>query len=208
MTTANYIICPWCGTYYQIFQPNCRNCGGPIHPSEIEPEEGEGFVMPPPPPRQVPDSYFWKLLFNDSWGIIAFIFAFLGAIFSFLGVVLTIAVVTMFVGLPFLGLGVLFLSIGVIGLIMRGQEIKNIVLVLQVGLPVRGEITNLEENLTISVNNRHPWKISYQFMLDGRLLESEKSTLNKPSPTHQPGRTVCVLYLQDKPEINTIYPHP
>lgn len=208
MTIPGFTICPWCGTYYQIFQPNCRNCGGPILPSEIEPEEGEGFAMPPPPPRPVPDSYFWKLLFNDSWGIIAFIFAILGACFSFLGVVLTVAVVTAFVGLPFLGLGLLFLSTGVIGLIMRGQEMKNIVLVLQHGLPLRGEITGIEENQMVSVNNRHPWKISYQFMLDGRMFEGEKSTLNIPSPTHQPGRTVCVLFLKDKPEINTIYPHP
>jgi len=190
------------------FQSNCRNCGGPLRLLENESEECEAFIMPPPPPRPVPNSYFWKLLFIDSWGITALIFAIMGAVFTFLGIGLTVAIVTMFVGLPFLGIGLLFLSIGGVGLIIRGQEIKNIVLVLQNGHPLPGKITGIEENQMVSINNRHPWKISYQFTLDGRVFEGTKTTLNVPGSYHQPGRKVCVLYLQNKPEINTIYPHP
>lgn len=208
MTQIQAIICPWCGTYYQVFQSNCSNCGGPIQPLEAVLDQVDSYITPPPAPRPVPNSYFWKLLLNDGWGIGLLVFLFLGIIFSFLGVILTLAVVTMFVGLPFLGIGLIFFFIGLIGLILRGQEMHNIVVVLQQGLPVRGEILNVEENVMVTVNNRHPWKISYRFILNGAQCQGELTTINLPSEHHQPGKPVCVLYLPGKPEINTIYPHP
>ncbi len=30
------VICPWCGTNYPAFQPNCDKCGGPLQLADEE----------------------------------------------------------------------------------------------------------------------------------------------------------------------------
>jgi hypothetical protein len=208
MILDEYIVCPWCGTHYQSFQSNCKNCGGPILPHHMDLDSEDAYILPPPAPRPVPDSYALKLLLTDGWGVTLIIFLFLGAVFSFLGVSLTIAVVTMFVGLPFLGIGLVFFLVGLVGLLQRGQIMQNTVRVLQHGIPVRGEILDVEENTMVTVNNRHPWKITYQFSHNDNWLQGEISTLNPPGMNLQPEKPVCVLYLPDQPGLNTLYPHP
>ena len=108
------ITCPWCGTNYAVFQPNCTNCGGPLPTPRENPPAGAGTVqpeepllMPPPAPRPFSNSYTWKLLMSDGWAIAAFVFILLGGIFTVTGIGLTVAIITAFVGIPFAGLGLL-----------------------------------------------------------------------------------------------------
>ena len=105
------ITCPWCGTNYAAFQSNCDRCGGPLPlPADPAASRAEGAPpTPPPAPRQVADSYAWRLLVSDGWGVVGFIFTLLGAIFTLVGGGLTLGVITAFVGLPFLLLGLVFL---------------------------------------------------------------------------------------------------
>ena len=204
------ITCPWCGTTYATFRSNCENCGGtmPAPEDTISPTSETGVPMPPPAPRPIANNYAWRLLLTDAWGIAAVIFGFLGAIFAVLGVALTIAIVTAFVGIPFAVLGFLFLGAGIAIGVWRYREVQKTVEVLRAGTAVEGQIVQVEENLYVRVNRRHPWVIRYTFHADGQAYEGQVSTLNTPGAHLQPGQRVCVLYLPQFPRLNTLYPRP
>lgn len=209
------ITCPWCGTSYAAFQSNCDRCGGPLPPpaaaGSAEPaisQEAGGVPTPPPPPRPVSERYAWRLLMSEGWGVVSFVFVLLGAIFALLGAALTAAIVTAFVGLPFLVLGLAFLAGG--GAIMnsRFQAARQVVAVLRTGQPATGQISRVEENLNVRVNNQHPWTITYAFRVQDHDYQGSVNTLNPPGPDLQPGRAACVLYLPGAPQHNSLYPHP
>jgi hypothetical protein len=207
------ITCPWCGTNYQTFQSNCDKCGGPMGlPSEPGAPAStagvEGLPAPPPPPRPVADSYAWRLIWSEGWGVVGFIFALLGAIFTVVGVALTLGVVTAFVGLPFVVLGLIFLFGGGVLLSARYQEAKRTVGVLRIGDSAVGQIARVEENQAVRVNNQHPWTITYQFRVQNLPYAGRVTTLNVPGANLQPGKTACVLYLPQAPQYNSLYPHP
>ena len=209
------ITCPWCGTNFETFQPNCQNCGGPMPaPAESETQRTEislpqgSPIMPPPPPRPIADRYVWKLLLSDDWAIAALVFLLLGVIFTSVGVPLTLGIITAFIGIPFALLGLLFLAGGIAVAVWRYQEAQKVVGVLRVGEAVEGQITQVEENFHVQVNGRNPWVIRYEFAHDGNKYEGEVGTLNSPGPALQPGRKAYVLYLPQEPERNVIYPHP
>jgi hypothetical protein len=202
--------CPWCGTNYTTFQSNCENCGGTLplpdaDPSTVLEEEPQ---IPPPPPRSLPRNYILRLLFTDGWAVMAVVFTLIGVIFGMIGVVMTITIIAAFVGLPFAGIGALFLMIGVPIFAQRYHEAQNTVHVLQSGAPALGQIIEVYQNYNIKVNGRYPWSILYQFELHGQIYEGKVSTLSQPDLSQQPGKSIYVLYMQDNPEQNSIYPHP
>jgi hypothetical protein len=208
------IICPWCGTNYADFRPNCKNCGGPIRlpepPREVStPLEAEEFlVAPPPAPRPIADSYVWKLMGGDGSSILGFIFALIGGIFFIVGSGLTLGIVTAFVGIPFTLLGLVLGAGGAALLRTRYGEMQKLVNVLRHGQPTRGQIVSAEANYNVEVNGRNPWSIAYRFHLNERDYTGKVSTLNAPGPQLQPGRAATILYLPELPELNALYPHP
>jgi hypothetical protein len=216
------ITCPWCGTNYLNFQSNCDKCGGPMAlpsaagtsatgtsaPGTSSASGAGSLPTPPPPPRPFADSYAWRLIWSDGWGVVGFIFALLGAIFSVLGLLLTLGVITAFVGLPFLALGLVFLFGGGALLASRYQAARRTVGVLRMGDSTVGQIARVEENLAVRVNNQHPWIITYQFRVQNLPYEGRVTTLNAPGADLQPGQAASVLYLPQSPQYNSLYPHP
>jgi membrane protein implicated in regulation of membrane protease activity len=210
---SSMITCPWCGTHYQEFQPNCDNCGGslplpappePVEPAELAPE----MAAPPPPPRAVPPQVLWRILLIDGWAISGLVFAILGLTFGVTGAALTLTLVAAFVGIPFAGMGLLFLSAGVGLLIWRYQEAHKVVDVLQRGVAVVGEVVRVSQNFQVQVNGRYPWTIEYRYQASGRLFQGKVTTLSQPDLSQQPGRPAYVLHLPDAPGESTLYPSP
>jgi membrane protein implicated in regulation of membrane protease activity len=204
------ITCPWCGTNYEVFQSNCGNCGGSLpRPAEGPAEpSAEGLVAPPPPPRDVPDNHIWRLFLTDGWVVAAGVFFLLGFIFAIVGIALTVSLVAAFVGLPFVCLGMLFLALGLPVLVWRYSNAQRIVDVLREGEPVLGRIVHVRENVHVQVNGRYPWTIVYRFTVGGQEREGKVTTLSRPGLEQRPGRPAYVLYMQDDPEQNVIYPSP
>ena len=204
------IACPWCGTNYRVFQPNCTNCGGPILETrtQVETSPGESIPMPPEPPRQIGNEFAWKLMVSDGWSVAAFVFGLIGGIFAVIGIPLTIAIVTAFVGLPFALLGLGFLGVGGGILVWRYKETQKVVDCLRRGEAVRGEVLAAEENYNVTINNRHPWSLTYEFIINNQIYDGKLSTLNPPGPKLQQGKAVCILYLPENPAVNTIFPRP
>src|SRR5258706_12185117 len=98
------IICPWCGTHYAAFQPNCQNCGGALQPGHADAStlfEQENLPFPPPPPRAISSGYVWKLFLSDGFALATGVFTLLGGIFSLDGIALTIRIIPDFVVIPF-----------------------------------------------------------------------------------------------------------
>ncbi len=205
------VTCPWCGTSYLNFQPNCQNCGGPL-PAPDNPigsaTADEQPPVPPAAPRPISQKYALRLLVSDGGAIASFVFVLLGFIFFVVGAGLTLGVITAFVGVPFVLLGLLFLGVGGAVLLWRYQTASKIVAVLKQGEATRGEVVDLRENYSVTVNGRHPWVIQYRFQTNGQSHDGKVTTLNQPGPQLQSGKAVCVLYLPAAPQWNSIYPHP
>ncbi len=208
------ISCPYCGTHFQTFQPNCKNCGGPL--PEIVPDPFQAVedllapppLVPPPPPRSISNAYTWKLLMIDGWSIGAFILVLTGGIMLVTGIGLIFGIVTAIVGIPlaFIG-GAMFVGGLALG-IWRYQEIQKIVNVLRFGESAPGQITNVQENTTVAINDRHPWTIEYDFVVGDRLFSGKVTTLTPPGLHLQTGRNVYVLYLPSNPALSSLFPHP
>ncbi len=211
------VTCPWCGTHYAAFQPNCQNCGGPLDEPAfaarqkrpgLTAEDREPLAWPPPPPRPIGSRYAWRLLAADGAAIAAGVFGLVGAIFAVVGGALTLGGVTAFVGLPFLLLGLVFLAAaGSVGA-WRWQEAQKVVEVLRDGQAVEGQISQVEQNLYVQVNGRSPWVIRYRFTVQGQEYSGQVSTLNPPGAALQAGQRACALYLPKNPQQNTLYPRP
>ena len=209
-TEFDMITCPWCGTHYTSFQPNCDNCGGSIPlPSEIAPAPPDAIPpSPPPPPRNVPRQVLWRILFSDGWAITGLVFLVLGLVFGVVGISLTISVIAAFVGLPFVGLGVVFLGAGLPILVWRYQLAHRTVAVLARGVATVGEIVSVRQNYHVRVNGRYPWTVTYRHEVGGRQYGGSVTTLSRPDPNQQPGRAAYVLHMRDDPDWHTIYPSP
>jgi len=158
------VTCPWCGTNYQSFQPNCTNCGGPLPANE---EKGLGLIVPPPAPRPISQTYLWRLLFSDGWGISAFVLGILGGVFTLVGGGLSSNSITAFVGIPFAVGGLPVLVAGIWIFIRRYQEMQRIVSVLREGQAALGQITDVEANYSVEINGQTPWNIRYKFKVIG-----------------------------------------
>jgi hypothetical protein len=163
--------------------------------------------MPPSPPREISDSYRWKLLFGDAWVIGAGIFALIGGIFAVVGFGLTVGIITAFVGIPFLGMGLMFLGGGGYVLYWRYQEALKAVNILRNGQAVIGQITSAQINYSVQVNGRNPLTIGYQFQVSGKDYRNTVTTLNHLNLRFEPSKPVCVLYLPNAPEYSSLYPH-
>jgi len=204
------LTCPWCGTNYTSFQPNCDNCGGslPLPPEMAPSPPAKSLVSPPPPPRHVPRQALWHIMFSDGWAISASIFSLLGLVFVVVGVPLTVSLVAALVGLPFLGLGLVFLAGGIAILVWRYQTAQETVEVLREGEAVVGEIVSVIQNYQVRVNGRYPWTVKYDYEVDGRLYGGKVTTLSRPDLSQEPGTPAYVLFMPDDPGQSTIYPSP
>jgi hypothetical protein len=168
----------------------------------------EETTAPPPAPRPISGKYAWRLLFTDSWGIVALIFGLLGVIFSFVGAGLTFVIVTAFVGIPFLLIGLIFLVVALAVGTWRYDHARQVVNVLRIGESTQGQIIDAQRDYSVRVNRQHPWVIRYRFQVNGQNYEGNVRTLNPVGARLQTGRMVWILYLPNAPQWNSIYPHP
>jgi hypothetical protein len=201
------ITCPWCGTHYREFQTNCKNCGGTLPAQVSQPDSAAQLAPPPPAPRSISDLYVFKVLATDPAAIVALVFSIIGGVFTPVGMGTSFSGENLPLGLIFMGLGMTFLAVGGSFGVWSYKKARIVVNVLRSGEVALGEVTELSQDYNVRINGRYPWKIEYCFMFDSIRYTGSVSTLNPPADL-QPGEPVYVLFLEDHPEQNAIYPHP
>ena len=78
--------------------------------------------------------------------------------------------------------------------------------VLKNGQATLGEIEETTQNYAVTINNRHPWDIRYNFQVHGKEYQGKLTTLNTPGPIYQPGERIYVLYDEQTPTTSILYP--
>lgn len=205
-----YITCPWCGTNHPDFQSNCKNCGAPLPTPQQQASERRrsGLQMPPAPPREMSGSFVWRWLVTDGWSIAAFVFLMLAISFIPAGLGLIVGVVTALVGIPLFLVGVVMLAAAAGIVYWRYTVAQRLLRVLREGQSTKGEISEVRQNYSVTINGRHPWIIGYKFSVNGAPYQGTVTTLNTPDPELQAGSPTAILYLAEDPQFNGIYPHP
>ena len=214
------ITCPWCGTHYTAFQSNCDNCGGTLPLPAAEPPRMDDqtaaaqpaveIAMPPPPPRQVPRNYLYRLIWTNAWYIVGFVFALIGGIFSLMGCAMLpmgVFVIPVFISVPFALIGVAMLAAGIGLIVWQVQEAQKIVALLASGLATQGRIVKVTQNFNVRINSRYPWIIHYNYQVGGVSYLGQVSTLSMPGVAYRPGTRVPVLYHAAEPASSTLYPN-
>ncbi len=204
------INCPWCHTSYVKFKATCEKCGGQIPPPITVPLNAPPRIPPPPPaPRPFAKGYARQLAFSDRWANTALIFLLLGIIVTCLGIMLILGIVTVtaLTAMPFLGAGLVLFLLGVLIFQLRYKRAQTAFRVLREGQVANGQIESVQRS-SARDGGHNPWVIKYSFQVMGQDYEDQVSTLNNPTLVFKPGSPAHVLYLPDKPELNSLYPHP
>lgn len=92
--------------------------------------------------------------------ILGLVFAPLGSLFLCLGICLLFVLretEAWMVGIPFTAVGGIFFALGVVFLSIDGKHRRNAARLMENGRYVWGEVTALEPNTMIRINNRYPY---------------------------------------------------
>ncbi len=186
--------CGWCGTSYPTWQSHCDSCGGPLPPPpgrDIGPE-------PPNPPRKLPIGFERRIRWTENVLVI------IGAIFSVVGVI----PVLLFTQVHHAGILVfaIFLVMGIAMFVSGWKKAAHTLRAFKHGRAVKGEITEVYLDTTETINNRHPWRISYKFDADGQMMDDYAKTWDASAALRSAGQPLWVLYVVNDPSQNTIYP--
>lgn len=169
------------------------------HPDELPP-------APPYAPRKVGFLHLFSRLWGDVWFLVAMIMAIISIVFLFAGVIIMVTLPVPTAAVPFLFIDIFMLLFAGAVVIWRFGLARGKMRVFRDGRAVLGEVLEVAENRSVQVNGRHPWKVRYFFESFGREYEGEYGTLNAAVGELQEGQKVYVLYLQDNPEENLLWP--
>ncbi len=221
--------CPFCGTTYTEYRSNCKSCGAPLPrppaPPAVPAFPGIQIVIgeqgllpgigaepmarpepPPPPPRPISSGYIGRIMVAEAWGIIGFVFALIGSIFTCVG----LSALTTRYGAPliFALIGPLMAAPGWALLIWRFQHAAKVVEALRVGDTAEGQISEVTQDYSTTINGAHPWIIRYRFNANGATYNGDVRTMTFAGYQYRAGMPAWVLYLRRQPDYNSLYPHP
>ena len=182
---AVQVECPWCKTVNRVIdETNCKNCGGPL-PAVSHDNSGIDRGTPPPSvPRKLPDIYIKKLKYRSTMFIIGIVFI-----------------------VPFIW-SVIFPIIGFFLVRSALKTANRKIAALENGIKAEGDLVDIYKDTSESVNERHPWRLDYEFKTrNGELITAKKTGAWSNNNRHRRiGDKLWVVYLRDNPNINAIWP--
>lgn len=204
VSTSGPITCTWCGTRYPRHQRNCTNCGGPL-PGPTPPDPGP---EPLRPPREIPAAYVRRLYLTGNVPSI------IGGVFTAVGVGVTVPMVWMarFLGPEVAVAGItgpIFAIVGGLLLMVGIRRAQSQLHALRDGVATRGEIVDLHQDTSESINGRHPWAVVYAYEAGGRMHEGKVKSWGRAGSVvalYAVGSPVHVLYVRERPERSALYP--
>ena len=104
----------------------------------------------------------------------------------------------------------LLLEFGAVDLAVEMIELSDQLLhALRDGVATRGEIVDLHQDTSESINGRHPWAVVYAYEADGRMYEGTVKSWGRAGSVlalYGVGSPVHVLYVRERPERSALYP--
>ncbi len=190
--------CGWCGTDGSAGATNCARCGGPLGSAV------DAGPRPPDAPRDLPALFVRRELFTRNIGMwFGGLWTVLTAIFPVIFGVLSCTNPAM---LPAALLCLVFPLPGVIIGALSYRSGRRRLAVLRDGRVTVGTIDAAGPDLSVRVNDEHPWKIQYLFEADGRRVGGSVSTFDAGARTLPVGASVHVVWLPGEPERNDLWP--
>lgn len=182
--------CPWCDV--GVTDPArqvCRNCGGPLPPPTVRPvgpappPPVDPGLAPAPPPRPIPKQYRNRVLY---WG----------NVHTLIGMIFTLV---FFWTIVFPIIGIFLWKHG-------KKRAERELRALEYGVPVLGQLTGVAQDMSQTINNRHPWIVHYAFMTPRGARQGTDQGWEPSNVFRRPGDPVWVVYLDDDPDCSAIWP--
>lgn len=187
--------CSWCGTHYVGWQNQCDKCGGPMPPLP-----GMELGSPPPPkPRQVSKKYAFRVRWSHNMGVL------IGGCFTAVGALFMLPMIVNRLFWPSL-FPLLFL-VGGLSMFRYGwRSASSTLRAFRHGEAVKGKIASLSKDTSQSINGRHPWRLVYHFPVGNQMQEGVVTSFDSTVGERRIGQPLWVLYLEDDPAQNAVYP--
>ena len=154
---------------------------------------------PPPPPRRLPKDFAFRQRFTGNFTSI------IGLAFTGVGLIMGLAMVaapSWALLLPG------FLMLAGMSMLRSGLQSANRMLdAFRNGRAIKGRVSSVKQDNSISVNGQHPWKIVFTFEVDGHAYDGETQTWETATSNRlYGGPPVWVLVADGRPERHTLYP--
>jgi len=104
------------------------------------------------------------------------------------------------------GSGLFFAALGA-GIVWFGwREAKSELRALVWGDTAKGELLSVQQNTSIQVNGRYPWRIEFSFEVRGEKQVGSVDCWDDSDGLRQPGEPVWVVYDPEKPNLSALWP--
>lgn len=166
----------------------------------MPPRPGEGLGPPPPPvPRALPKGF----AFREKWS--RNLYAIVGGGFFLIGslILVVFLVVGLLVGTP---IPLFFVIAGLVMLRNGRRRAANTLNAFIRGTATEGKVVSVAHDLSQSINNEHPWKLTYHFPVGSELHAGHVISWDSTVSARSAGQPLWVLYVPNDPEQNTTYP--
>ncbi|MBL9146837.1 MAG: DUF3592 domain-containing protein [Verrucomicrobiaceae bacterium] len=187
--------CPWCTTEYVNWQSQCKQCGGPLPPPP-----GMKLGEPPPPaPRKLPSTYVKRVRWTEN------IATLVGLGFTGIGLLIAVPMLANKLWLPALIPG--FFLLGGVSMFRHGwKSAAGRLRAFKSGKAVEGRIERVGIDASQQINGRHPSRVVYHFPIGDQWHEGQIITFDTTATLRSSGQPVWVLYNENDPNENAIYP--
>lgn len=153
---------------------------------------------PPPAPRSLPKHYAFRVRWAGN------IMVLVGAVFTMFG---TLLFLPMVVNRLWAALFPLFFMIGGLSMFRHGWKgASGKLRAFRHGEAVKGKIASISKDTSQSVNGRHPWRLVYHFPVGKQMQEGVLTSFDSTIGERRSGQPLWVLYVQDDPSQNALYP--
>ena len=153
---------------------------------------------PPPVPRELPKGFAFRQRFSKN---IATILGLVISIFSLLFVLAMLRAKPWVAVLP----GIMFL--GGFSMLRYGWKSASATLrAFRHGMATEGKVVKLRLDTSQSINNEHPWKLTYHFTAGSQQHEGVLISWDSTTGMRSTGQPLWVLYVENDPSQCTLYP--